>query len=140
MRYKAGPYISFLPLLILTKTELLDSYATGSQVDVFDNVRYGQHDEDSAIGMRDASFSWSNNGGASTSSPRNFLLRVEGELLFAMNKINVILGPTGSGKTSLLMALLGQFTLFTRVMNNQRCQAKCISCPVGLIPGLTFLA
>lgn len=45
--------------------------------------------------------------GVMTPSRRNFVLRVEDELVFKRGKINLIIGPTGSGKTSLLMALLG---------------------------------
>ncbi|KAJ7650107.1 multidrug resistance-associated ABC transporter [Roridomyces roridus] len=61
------------------------------------------------IGFRDASFTWSNESdGSATPSRRNFVLHVEGELLFKPKCINLILGPTGAGKTSLLMALLGE--------------------------------
>jgi ABC-type branched-subunit amino acid transport system ATPase component len=35
-------------------------------------------------------------------------LRIEDAVVFARSKLNLILGPTGSGKTSLLMALLGE--------------------------------
>lgn len=38
----------------------------------------------------------------------SFRLRVEDSLVFARGKVNLIVGPTGSGKTSLLMALLGE--------------------------------
>jgi ABC-type multidrug transport system fused ATPase/permease subunit len=37
-----------------------------------------------------------------------FRLRIEDPVVFARSKLNLILGPTGSGKTSLLMALLGE--------------------------------
>ena len=36
------------------------------------------------------------------------MLRVNEEVLFKRGCINLIVGPTGSGKTSLLMALLGE--------------------------------
>ena len=42
------------------------------------------------------------------STRRNFNLRIEGEVIFKQGKINLIVGPTGCGKTSLLMALLGE--------------------------------
>ena len=38
---------------------------------------------------------------------RRFVLNVDGEVLFRRGRINLVVGPTGSGKTSLLMALLG---------------------------------
>ena len=38
-------------------------------------------------------------------------MRIEEELLFKQGHINLIVGPTGSGKTSMLMALLGKYIL-----------------------------
>jgi len=83
---------------------------------------YAQQDEDRAqlfvqseeeselIGFRDAVFAWSNeSGGALTPSKRKFRLRIDGELYFQPGRINLVVGPTGSGKTSLLMALLGGY-------------------------------
>ncbi|KAI4523407.1 P-loop containing nucleoside triphosphate hydrolase protein, partial [Schizophyllum commune Loenen D] len=54
-----------------------------------------------AIGFSDAVFAWSDDADA-------FKLRVGGEVSFKSGKVNLIVGPTGSGKTSLLMALLGE--------------------------------
>jgi AAA15 family ATPase/GTPase len=62
------------------------------------------------LGIRNASFTWSNEVQwpcTPCSSRRNFTLRIDDELVFMEGKINLIVGPTGSGKTSLLMALLG---------------------------------
>ncbi|KAH9059056.1 hypothetical protein EDB87DRAFT_1577854 [Lactarius vividus] len=83
----------------LHHTELLDEFADaekGSERDV--------------IGFQNASFTWSNDDpdGTLTPSRRRFTLRVQGELLFKPGCFNLIIGPTGSGKTSLLMALLGE--------------------------------
>ncbi|KAI9444470.1 hypothetical protein H4582DRAFT_2052775 [Lactarius indigo] len=65
---------------------------------------------DDVIGFQNASFTWSNDhaDGTTTPSRRRFTLRVQGELLFKRGCFNLIIGPTGSGKTSLLMALLGE--------------------------------
>jgi ABC-type multidrug transport system fused ATPase/permease subunit len=43
-----------------------------------------------------------------TPSRRKFVLRVPDALAFKRGRVNLIIGPTGSGKTSLLMALLGE--------------------------------
>ena len=63
-----------------------------------------------AIGFQNASFTWSNDDadGMFTPAQRRFILRVHGELFFKRGRFNLIIGPTGSGKTSLLMALLGE--------------------------------
>lgn len=61
-----------------------------------------------AIGFRRATFSWSVNSNTLDNSTRQFSLRIVDELFFERGGINLIVGPTGSGKTSLLMALLGE--------------------------------
>ena len=62
-----------------------------------------------AIGFHNATFTWSQAESApSTPGRRNFRLRIDGDLLFERGAINLIVGPTGSGKTSLLLALLGE--------------------------------
>ena len=66
--------------------------------------------EPAVIGIRQSAFTWSkDNDGTMTPgrSRRNFVLRVEEEVKFKKGSINLIVGPTGSGKTSMLMALLG---------------------------------
>lgn len=53
------------------------------------------------IGFEDASFSWN------STSDADFKLR-NLNIAFRPGKLNVVIGPTGAGKTSLLMALLGE--------------------------------
>ena len=36
------------------------------------------------------------------------MLNIDDQVFFRRGKINLIVGPTGAGKTSLLMALLGE--------------------------------
>ncbi|KAE9406279.1 P-loop containing nucleoside triphosphate hydrolase protein [Gymnopus androsaceus JB14] len=83
----------------LYETELLDSF-TGHVSDDLGNPSQ-------EIGFRNATFSWSNDysGG---SSKRQFFFKIDGELIFKRDTINLILGGTGSGKTSMLMALLSE--------------------------------
>ncbi|KAF8953252.1 multidrug resistance-associated ABC transporter [Flammula alnicola] len=93
----------------LHNTDLLDSFLEPSEV--ADVIMVPATDRsDTAIGFRDATFSWSldKEDDSTTPSSRLFRLRVNGELLFKRNGINLIIGPTGSGKTSMLMALLGE--------------------------------
>ncbi|TFK76776.1 hypothetical protein BDN72DRAFT_873327 [Pluteus cervinus] len=91
----------------LQNTELLDTYAEkSSALSIINDVPV--HGDQ--IGFKAASFAWTRDStdGALTPSKRDFRLRVEDELIFKQGCINLILGPTGSGKTSLLMALLGE--------------------------------
>ena len=62
------------------------------------------------IGIRDAAFTWHNTttSDAGAASRDVFTLRIPGELVFERGKVNLIIGPTACGKTSLLMALLGE--------------------------------
>ncbi|QRV86038.1 ABC transporter transmembrane region [Ceratobasidium sp. AG-Ba] len=88
----------------LTKTELLDSYAQSDTATI-----RPPRPQSSVIGFRDATFTWACQKPGTFALPRrNFKLRIDGEVLFRRGKINMIVGPTGCGKTSLLMALLGE--------------------------------
>ncbi|KZS96535.1 P-loop containing nucleoside triphosphate hydrolase protein [Sistotremastrum niveocremeum HHB9708] len=66
----------------------------------------------SSVLIRDAVFTWdkigSSSGTATPSRRRNFKLQIDGDLTFKPGVVNLICGPTASGKTSLLMALLGE--------------------------------
>lgn len=92
----------------LRNTELLDEFDPNSKdTTIADNVKANAD----LIGIRNASFTWTNEPtGTFTpgSSRRNFTLRINDEMVFRKGKINLIVGPTGCGKTSLLMALLGE--------------------------------
>ncbi|KAI0351013.1 multidrug resistance-associated ABC transporter [Trametes cingulata] len=99
----------------LHETELLDEFAATKDDRAPSRAFvHSTHDED-VLGIKQTSFTWTNDAEVqtpgSTSSGtqrRKFVLNIDGELLFKRGKINLIVGPTGSGKTSLLMALLGE--------------------------------
>ncbi|KAJ3556484.1 hypothetical protein NM688_g2007 [Phlebia brevispora] len=97
----------------LLNTELLDKY----QAEVNDKssaareVVAGQDVDPSVIGIREAAFTWSSEADGAQSPGehhRNFTLRIDNEVKFKNGALNLIVGPTGSGKTSFLMALLGE--------------------------------
>ncbi|QRV86022.1 ABC transporter transmembrane region [Ceratobasidium sp. AG-Ba] len=89
----------------LLQTELLDVYTEKDNTAIIEP----SPPEPAAIGFRNATFTWTRlQPGTPTPSRRNFKLNIDGELLFRRGKINMIVGPTGCGKTSLLMALLGE--------------------------------
>lgn len=83
----------------LTETPLIDRYEASL-------VSGAINDDPSYIGFHNASFTW---GKEDVNDPaaRNFTLQID-NLRFKQGKVNIIAGPTGSGKTSLLMALLGE--------------------------------
>ncbi|GJE87809.1 multidrug resistance-associated ABC transporter [Phanerochaete sordida] len=91
----------------LRKTELLDSFSSSAEEQALPTAIF----DPSVIGIREAAFTWAvGEQGSVTpgSSRRAFKLNIEDELVFKRGHINLIVGPTGSGKTSLLMALLGE--------------------------------
>ena len=97
--------------------ELLDAHSsddTSTTLQAMHIPNNGQRDRE--IGFRNAQFSWSasplaaSQGGSGTptsASRTEFKLRVEGELFFEQKCLNLVMGPTAAGKTSLLLALLG---------------------------------
>ncbi|KAJ7759560.1 P-loop containing nucleoside triphosphate hydrolase protein, partial [Mycena metata] len=88
----------------LHNTELLDSFTEKAETAEFMNTEVSDD-----IGFRDATFTWSSDDdGSATPSKHKFTLRIDDELLFKRGRFNLVLGPTGAGKTSLLMALLGE--------------------------------
>ncbi|RXW23865.1 hypothetical protein EST38_g2012 [Candolleomyces aberdarensis] len=92
----------------LKNTELLDRYTVKNDEELISLSSPPTESEDK-IGFNAASFTWSSDtDGSLTPSKRKFVLRVTEKVIFSPNKINLIVGPTGSGKTSLLMALLGE--------------------------------
>lgn len=81
-------------------------------LNIDETPKYEQEEKESAqpigpdspkIGFQNASFSWSRK----SDDGSVFKLR-DIDIKFHENDLNVIIGPTGSGKTSLLMALLGE--------------------------------
>ncbi|KIM54250.1 hypothetical protein SCLCIDRAFT_1222221 [Scleroderma citrinum Foug A] len=91
----------------LNDTELLDCYTTHNDRPQTFRPELDEYSE--FIGFRDATFTWSeDSNGTLTPSKRKFNLCIDGEVLFKRGCINLVVGPTGSGKTSLLMALLGE--------------------------------
>ncbi|KAI9056609.1 P-loop containing nucleoside triphosphate hydrolase protein [Trametes sanguinea] len=116
---------SVIPQLIQAKVSLeriSDFLRNTELIDEFERVRDGDtaqiwanaipEDRKGVIGIRHASFTWSKDGASSRTpggtSKRTFVLTIDKELVFQRGKMNLIIGPTGAGKTSLLMALLGE--------------------------------
>ncbi|KAJ7367289.1 hypothetical protein DFH08DRAFT_929873 [Mycena albidolilacea] len=86
------------------QTELLDAFDEKETPALF----AADPCSDEQIGFRNAAFSWSKESDGSLTRSRRFQLKIDDEVIFQRGRINLVVGPTGSGKTSLLMALLGE--------------------------------
>ncbi|KAJ7700269.1 hypothetical protein B0H16DRAFT_1642910 [Mycena metata] len=79
----------------LKETELLDAFDEKEAPILF----APDASTDERIGFRNATFAWSKeDDGGVTPSRKQFTLRIDGELLFERGKINLVVGPTGSGE------------------------------------------
>ncbi|KAF8307176.1 P-loop containing nucleoside triphosphate hydrolase protein [Clavulina sp. PMI_390] len=106
----------------LQETEMLDGYRRATDDAVPIPSAPVDPSEDQTIGFHNAQFTWaaeeskSISPGALTpgSSPvrngnrRTFTLRIPGKVSFEQGGLNIVVGPTGAGKTSVLLSLLGE--------------------------------
>lgn len=92
--------------------ERVEEFLSEDETQKYSQLIQNEKDEmgEPKIGFENATFTW----GGKESQPDNesaaFQL-IDVDLKFHVGKLNVIAGPTGSGKTSLLMALLGEMSL-----------------------------
>jgi hypothetical protein len=81
--------------LIPVQTELLDVFDE-KETPVLVTADPGSNEQ---IGFRNATFSWSKESdGSLTRSQRQFQLKIDDEVIFQRGGINLVVGPTGSGK------------------------------------------
>ncbi|KAF4618966.1 hypothetical protein D9613_010076 [Agrocybe pediades] len=113
--YKLNVFISAKVALdrinqFLQEAETLDRYANGQDdIGPFSLPTNSNEATSDTIGFCKAAFSWSTPTVAGEPTPdRHYTLKISDELSFKPGCINMIVGPTGSGKTSILMALLGE--------------------------------
>lgn len=99
--------------LIFSQTELIDEFdeeKSNESTEIWSNAV--PEEKKDVIGIRKARFTWSKDAAPSQTPDgtrkRAFVLSIDDELSLQRGKINLIIGPTGAGKTSLLMALLGR--------------------------------
>lgn len=70
---------------------------------------------DTVIGFDNAMLTWGNKDITKSGESKAFRM-IDLNIRFAVGNLNLIVGPTGSGKTSLLMALLGEMTLIQGIV------------------------
>ncbi|KAJ7791234.1 hypothetical protein B0H14DRAFT_2625265, partial [Mycena olivaceomarginata] len=84
------------PCSCLTQTELLDAFDEKQTPALF----AADPSSDERIGFRNANFSWSKVPDGSLTRSRQFQLKIDDEVIFQRGRINLVVGPTGSGKSS----------------------------------------
>ncbi|KAI6841124.1 bile acid-transporting ATPase [Hortaea werneckii] len=84
----------------------VEEYLNEPETDKYRQLEKTERDDDGEviIGFDKATFSW---GGRDSDDFK----MIDMDLRFKVGQLNIIIGPTGSGKTSLLMALLGEMSL-----------------------------
>lgn len=90
----------------------VEEFLNEEETEKYEQLRNDNVDENGnkMIGFRNATFSWGGKEVPSEAISTAFRL-MDLDIKFEIGKLNIIAGPTGSGKTSLLMALLGEMTL-----------------------------
>ncbi|PNS15552.1 ATP-dependent bile acid permease [Sphaceloma murrayae] len=84
----------------------VEEYLNEAETEKYEQLKPDQYDDsgEPIIGFDNCNFSWGSTG------EEDFKL-IDVDMRFKVGQLNVIVGPTGSGKTSMLMALLGEMSL-----------------------------
>lgn len=84
----------------------VEEYLSEEETSKYEQLKPDQYDDsgEPIIGFDGCTFSWGSTG------DEDFKL-IGVDMRFNVGQLNVIVGPTGSGKTSMLMALLGEMSL-----------------------------
>lgn len=90
----------------------VEEFLAEEETDKYKQLGLDNVDEngDRVIGFRDATFIWGSKSAVAEDGSMAFRL-MDLDSDFKIGKLNIIAGPTGSGKTSMLMALLGEMSL-----------------------------
>jgi ABC-type multidrug transport system fused ATPase/permease subunit len=89
----------------------IEEYLNEPETEKYSQLITRKKDENGqpTIGFTNGTFSWGGKDMKDKASADAFKL-MDLDVQFRVGKLNVVVGPTGSGKTSLLMALLGEMT------------------------------
>ena len=87
----------------------IEEFLNEPETEKYKQLRKIETDEDGepTVGFDTATFSWGTTGDSENEAFRLMDMDVK----FKLDQLNIVSGPTGSGKTSMLMALLGEMTL-----------------------------
>lgn len=89
----------------------LDDFLNEEETEKYEQLGTDNYDENGVktIGFKDATLAWGSKDAVAEDGTKAFRL-LDLNLSFKLGKINIIAGATGSGKTSMLMGLLGEMT------------------------------
>ncbi|KAM4066434.1 ABC transporter transmembrane domain-containing protein [Hirsutella rhossiliensis] len=90
----------------------VEEFLNEEETEKYEQLGQDNVDEDGVkhIGFRGATLIWGGRESVADDGSRAFRL-LDMDIDFRIGKLNIIAGPTGSGKTSMLMGLLGEMTL-----------------------------
>jgi ABC-type multidrug transport system fused ATPase/permease subunit len=106
LRTPLDQFADMLSFVVQSKVSLdrIEKFLDEPESTKYEQLIFPRDENSPAVGFQNATFSWSVN------SSTDFKLR-DLNISFKKNQLNIVIGPTGSGKTSLLLALLGEMTL-----------------------------
>lgn len=90
----------------------VEEFLNEDETEKYDQLSNSNRDDDGepVIGFDRATLTWGAKDVQNSAGQSAFRM-IDIDLRFSVGQLNIIAGPTGSGKTSLLMALLGEMTL-----------------------------
>ncbi|CAK9784394.1 unnamed protein product [Cutaneotrichosporon oleaginosum] len=123
---------------------LIQAYTSASRIQDFldepETLKYTQVStpgpSDPAIGFHDALFAYPGEEKAGTDGAQPFRLG-ELDLSFPKGELSLVTGPVGSGKTTLILSLLGETVLLTGKVFMPNDHASRDLCPVDPVTGLS---
>ena len=90
----------------------VEEFLNEEETEKYEQLLQGSKDNngDPIIGFDKATLTWGGKDAQKADGQTAFRM-IDMDIRFVVGRLNIIVGPTGSGKTSLLMALLGEMTL-----------------------------
>ena len=122
----------------------VEEFLNEDETEKYDQLLKGKTDESGGlvIGFDMATLIWEGKDANSSDGQTAFRM-IDLDIHFVVGGLNIVTGPTGSGKTSLLMALLGEMTLLKGSVFMPGCQSREIlraNPETGLTEGVAYCA